>query len=112
MVPLGGSPIAYVTTLAFGTDAVVVWAESFPYGNDRLHAARVDGAGAAVWTVELATSPSGNSRVEGSLSTRALSPTSGRGGTSATVDVMAQNLNTDGTLGHPVPVELQSFSVR
>lgn len=103
VVPLGGSQIAYVTTLAFGTDAVVVWAKGYPYGSEGLHAARVDGGGSFVWSpaiVDLTTVPTDNTRLAGAVSAAGfLAYVWERGDSSSVADVVAQNLNDDGTLG-------------
>jgi hypothetical protein len=112
LVALGANQISNVTTLTFDAEAVVAWAESLSYGNDRLHAWRVDGAGGTVWTAELATTATGHSRLEGRLSSEGYAAYVWERGDSATADVVAQNLNPDGSLGHLVPVELQSFTIR
>ena len=85
VVPLGGSPIAYVTTLAFGTDAVVVWARGLPVrqrgaprARDRQRRAPLSGPGS---TVASPRSPPTTPGSRGPPAPPASSPTSGSGGT-------------------------------
>jgi len=103
VVPLGPTSIAYVTTLALGADAVAVWAEGYPYGSGGLHATRVDTGGSFVWSpaiVDLTTVPTDNTRLAGTVSAAGfLAYVWERGDSSSVADVVAQNLNADGTLG-------------
>jgi hypothetical protein len=98
LVPLSASQITRATTLTFGAEAVVAWVESLSFENDRVHAARVDGAGDFVWNpgiVDLATTATGHSRLVGGPSTAGFVAYAWERGD----DVVAQNLNPDGTLG-------------
>ncbi|MHC5004897.1 MAG: hypothetical protein ACYTJ0_17445, partial [Planctomycetota bacterium] len=49
IVPVGAHDIAFVNVLPTGDGAVVGWIDSLGFGNDRVHASRVDGDGNAVW---------------------------------------------------------------
>jgi hypothetical protein len=103
-----------VVTLPFADGGMVAWIDSIAYGNEPIRATRVDGAGAFVWAtpiVDLSTAAVGRGRTVGELSTMGYAAYAWQGGGTSTYDILAQNLNGDGTLGWVIPVELMGFSV-
>ena len=105
LVPLGGNQIGWVVTLPFADGGMVAWVDSVAYGNEPIRATRVDGSGDFVWAtpiVDLATSPTGKSRLTGELSTAGYAAYAWQDGTTSTYDILAQNLNGDGSLGSAV----------
>jgi len=102
LVPLGGNQISWVVTLPFGDGALVAWVDSMAFGNEPLRGTRVDTDGNFVWAtpiVDLATSPTGRSRLTGELSTVGYAAYAWQDGDFSTYDIPAQNLNGDGSLG-------------
>ncbi len=102
LVPLGSEEISQVRALPWAGGAAVAWAETVAFGNQPIHATRVDGAGDFVWApaiVDLATSATGTSRLAAAESTSGFAIFAWSDGDFGTFDVLAQNLNPDGTLG-------------
>ncbi len=102
LVPIGTNEISQVRTLPWGDGAAVAWVETVAFGNQPIHATRVDGTGSFVWSpaiVDLATSATGTSRLAAASSTAGFAIFAWSDGDSGTYDILAQNLNPDGTLG-------------
>ncbi len=101
VVALGSEDVSQVTTLRFGPEPVVAWAQATAFDNQPIHAARYDVAGNPVWspaTVDVKTGATGTSRLAGTMSTDGFAIYAWTDGESAR-DLLAQNLNPDGSLG-------------
>jgi hypothetical protein len=112
LVPLGSSQITNVVTLPFADGAVVAWSDGITFGNDPIRSTRVDGAGDFVWDpsiVDLKTSATGTSRLDGALSTQGFAAFAWSDGDSSIADILAQNLNGDGSLGVSGPIFTDGF---
>ncbi len=102
LVALGSEEISQVRALPWNDGAAVGWAETVTFGNQPIRASRVDGAGDFVWSpaiVDLATSATGTSRLAAASSANGFAVFAWSDGDTVTYDVLAQNLNSDGTLG-------------
>ena len=102
LVALGVNEISQVRTLPWGDGAAVAWVETVAFDNQPIHATRVDGAGDFAWSpaiVDLATSATGTSRLAAASSTSGFAIFGWSDGATGTRDVLAQNLNSDGSLG-------------
>ncbi|MCP3960799.1 MAG: hypothetical protein GY719_23390 [bacterium] len=105
LVPLGPEEVSQVRAIRLlpsGGGATVAWAETVAFGNQPIHATRVDGDGDFVWSpaiVDLATSATGTSRLAAASSQQGFGIFAWSDGATGTRDVLAQNLNADGTLG-------------
>ncbi len=102
LVPLGADELSQVRALPWGGGAAVAWAETVAFGNQPVHATRVDGDGDFVWApaiVDLATAATGTSRLAAASSSAGFAIFGWSDGDTGTRDVLAQNLNPDGTLG-------------
>ncbi len=111
LVPLGSEEISQVRALQWSDGAAVAWAETVAFGNQPIHATRVDGDGDFVWPaaiVDLATSATGTSRLAAASSSHGFAIFAWSDGVSDS-DVLAQNLNPDGTLGEG-EIEPEIFS--
>jgi hypothetical protein len=115
IVPVGANQIRDVVTLAFADGGMAAWVDPAGAGNEPLRATRVDGTGAFVWAtpiVDLSTAPVGRGDVIGELSTMGYAAFAWtHGDEMSSSDILAQNLNEDGSLGGVIPVELMEFSV-
>lgn len=116
LVPMSANMISDVTTLPFADGAIVVWVDSVVYlSNAPLRGTRVDGSGSFVWAtpiVDLSNAPVVRGDVVGGLSTQGYAAFAWTHGDETTgSDILAQNLNDDGSLGVVIPVELMGFSV-
>lgn len=110
LVPLGGNQIANVVTLPYADGALVAWSDGTSIGPIR--ATRVDGAGDFVWLgsfADLKTSTTGTSRLEGALSSQGFAAFAWSDGDFSTADILAQNLNGDGSLGPFGPIFMDGF---
>ncbi len=102
LVPVGGNEISQVRALPWAGGAAVAWAETLAFGNQPIRATRVDGAGDFVWTPaigDLATAATGTSRLAAAPGASGFAIFAWSDGATGTYDVLAQNLNPDGTLG-------------
>ena len=102
LVPLAAEEISQVRTLPWSDGAAVAWAETLAFGNQPLHATRVDASGDFIWAptiTDLATSATGTSRLTSTSGATGFAIFAWSDGASGTYDVLAQNLNQDGTLG-------------
>ncbi len=102
VIPLGAEEIGQVRALPWNDGAVVAWAETIGFGNQPIRATRLDGTGASVWSpaiVDLASSATGTSRLATTESTSGFAIFGWSDGDSGSRDVLAQNLNADGSLG-------------
>jgi hypothetical protein len=115
IVPVGANQIRDVVTLPFADGGMAAWVDPAGAGNEPLRATRVDGTGAFVWAtpiVDLSTAPVGRGDVIGELSTMGYAAFAWtHGDEMSSSDILAQNLNEDGSLGGVIPVELMEFSV-
>ncbi len=103
LVALAANEISWVTVLPWDTGAVVTWVETLAFGNQPVHASRLDSAGDPLWSpavIDLATSATATSRFSGALSSSGFAIyvwSDGESGGSS--DIYGQNLNRNGTLG-------------
>lgn len=116
LVPMSANMISDVTTLPFADGAIVAWVDSVVYlSNAPLRGTRVNGSGSFVWAtpiVDLSNASVVRGDVVGGLSTQGYAAFAWtHGDEMASSDILAQNLNEDGTLGGVIPVELMTFSV-
>jgi hypothetical protein len=98
--PLSSDEIRRVTTLPLGDGAMVGWINSVNFGDDPVYAIGVDGNGSFAWSspiTDVCILPTGSSRLVGALSTGGFAAFAWSGG--AEVDILAQNVNPDGSLG-------------
>jgi hypothetical protein len=104
LIPLGGTVISQVRTLAAPGGALVAWVEGAGMSdNQPIRASRLDVSGAYVWNpafVDLKTSATGTLRMAAATMTGS-SAVYAWSDTESTWDVKGQNLNLDGTLGVP-----------
>ena len=102
VIALGSSQITDVTTLSTGSGAMVAWSESISYGNDPISGTFVASTGDLPWNppiVDLKTAATATGDLEGCLGAGGFGAFVWADGDSGTADVLAQNLNPDGTLG-------------
>lgn len=102
LLPLGAQEISQVRTLPWSDGAAVAWVTSVGLGNQPIRASRVDSNGDFVWSptiTDLATSATGTSRLAAAASTSGFAIFAWSDGDSGTYDILAQNLQSDGTLG-------------
>ncbi|MCH7721471.1 MAG: hypothetical protein IH988_10885 [Planctomycetes bacterium] len=102
IAPLSGTELVHVGQIQLADGAIAFWVETLSFGNQRVHAARVDTDGEYVWaseTVNVSSVASSNSRLIGA-------PVDDDGailiwsdGRNDANDVYGQNINSDGTLG-------------
>ena len=104
LVPLGPDSFSFVQARTLDGGAVAAWIDSVSFGNDPIRASRRDGAGDPVWDptlVDLKSSATGSSRLASATSTAAFGMYVWSDGT-RDADILAQNLNPDGSLGPPL----------
>jgi len=100
LIPVGSPEIRQVKTLVSGAGAFVFWTHIPSFGNDTMHGAHVDGAGAYdIGPFDVASTSSVKSRLAARAGTSgqmilAWSDQRTDGG-----DILAQNINSDGSLG-------------
>ncbi len=102
LLPVASVEISQVRALPWHDGAVVAWAETVAFGNQPLHASRVDGAGDFLWKptiADLATSATSTSRLAAASSVAGFAIFAWSDGVAGGDDVLAQNLQPDGTLG-------------
>jgi len=101
LVAIGASEISQVRALPAPGGATVAWAQTLAFDDQPIRAARVDAAGAFVWTpsiVDVKSSATGTSRLAAIGSAWPFDVLAWTDGESDR-DLAAQNLNPDGTLG-------------
>ena len=99
-LPVGPDQIRNVITLSLGDGAIVAWIHSVSFGNEPVYAIRVDGNGDFLWSppiTEVGILPTGSSRLAGALSSQGYAAYAWGDGDPS--DILAQNVNPDGTLG-------------
>ncbi len=99
-MPISSDQVMSVTTLPFADGAIVAWIHSVTFGNDPVYAIRVDGNGDFVWSPpisEVGILPTSSSRLAGALSSQGFAAYAWSDGDPA--DILAQNVNPDGSLG-------------
>jgi hypothetical protein len=102
LVPLGTSQMSFVQNSVLADGALVAWIDSLAFGNDPIRGTRVDGDGNPVWSpplTDLATSSTSSSRLAGTLGAFGFGIYAWSDGGTGSGDILAQNLNADGSLG-------------
>ncbi len=102
LVPLGDSQPSFVQNQALANGALVAWIDSLAFGNDPIRGTRVDTDGDFVWSpplTDLATDATSSSRLAGTLGSSGFGIYAWSDGATGGADILAQNLNADGTLG-------------
>jgi len=102
LVPLGSSQMSFVRATTLGDGAMAAWIDSIAFGNDPIRGTRVDGDGDFVWApalTDLATDATSSSRLAGAASSLGFGSYAWSDGDSSSADILAQNLNADGSLG-------------
>lgn len=103
VVVVGYDEIILPVALPFADGAIVAWVESLNWGaSQTIRATRVDGNGDFVWAtpiVDLSTPPTASSRLTGNLSAAGYAAFAWQEGDFGSADILAQNLNGDGSLG-------------
>lgn len=102
VVPLGSSQTSGVSTLSTGTGAMVAWSESITFGNDPINGTFVKSDGTLPWApavVALKTTASATDDIVGTLGGGGFGVFAWTDGDFGDSDILAQNLNVDGTLG-------------
>ncbi len=101
VVPVGADEITQVRCLTEGTGAFVFWCRSPAFGQDRLYGARLDGAGAVdIPTFDVASTTSGKSRLDVARDSGGRAILAWQDDRSDAGDILAQNVNSDGSLGN------------
>ena len=98
-MPLSSDQVNNVLTLPFADGAIVTWIHSVSFDNEPVYAIRVDGNGDFVWpgpVVEVGILPTASSRLAGALSSQGFAAHAWSDGDP---DILAQNVNPDGSLG-------------
>ena len=102
LVPLGPSQMSFIQNAVTGDGALVAWIDSVAFGNDPIRGTRVDNDGDFVWApplTDLATDAPGSSRLAGTLGSAGFGIYAWSDGETGAADILAQNLNPDGSLG-------------
>ena len=102
VVPVGSDENTQIRCLTEGPGAFVFWVQSAGLGQDRLYGARLDGAGSIdVARFDVASTPSNKSRLAAGRSTAGFSVLAWQDDRDDAGDILAQNVNSDGSLGSP-----------
>ena len=112
LMPMTADEISDVTTLVHDDGALVSWIHSPSFGNDPVYAVRVDGSGSLVWAppiAELCILPTQSSRLAGVMGSEGFAAYVWSDGDSGVGDILAANLNGDGTLGYAGAVFADGF---
>jgi len=112
LVPLSGDVITDVVTLVFDDGALLSYIQSPSFGNDPINAIRLDGNGAPVWVpavAELCTLPTQSSGLVGVMGAEGFAAYAWSDGDSGVGDILAANLNGDGSLGYSGSVFSDGF---
>ena len=101
VVPVGSDDITGVRTVVNGPGAFVFWDQVPSFGQDRLYGAAASGddGGTVDFTFDVASTPSGKSRLVAANSTAGFAVLAWKDERADDGDVYAQNVNPDGTLG-------------
>ena len=99
-VPISATQISQASALAGGGEAAAFWCASPSFGTDTLHGVQVQGDGTtAAGPFDVASTPSGKSRLAVAASTAGFSVLAWTDDRVDSGDVLAQNVNADGSLG-------------
>jgi hypothetical protein len=112
LVPLSGDVITDVGTLVLDDGALLSFVQSPSFGNDPIKAMRIDGNGIPVWmpaVAELCTLPTQSSRLVGVMGSEGFAAYAWSDGDSGVGDILAVNLNGDGSLGYSGSVFADGF---
>jgi hypothetical protein len=102
VVPVGVDEMTMVRCLTAGLGAFVFWSRSPSFGQDRLYGARLDGDGVIdIAPFDVASTPSQKSRLDVGRSTSGFAILAWSDARADAGDILAQNVNPDGTLGLP-----------
>ena len=102
VVPVGSDQNTQIRCLTEGVGAFVFWVQSAGLGQDRLYGARLDGAGSIdIARFDVASTPSDKSRLAAGRSTAGFAVLAWQDDRDDAGDVLAQNVNPDGSLGSP-----------
>jgi hypothetical protein len=99
---LSSDQIMRVNTLPFADGALVGWIHSVSFGDDPVYAIRVEGNGDFGWSppiTDVGILPTESSRLVGAMSSAGFAAYAWSDGGSSTGDILAQNVNVDGSLG-------------
>ncbi len=100
IIPVGSDQISQVRCLVDGAGALGFWAQSVAFGQDRLYGARLDEAGTIdIAPFDVASTSSGKSRLDVARSAAGYAVLGWTDDRSDAGDILAQNVNSDGTLG-------------
>ncbi len=102
LMPISPVQIRDIATLAFNDGAMVAWIHSDGLGNDPVYAIRVDTNGDFAWSppiTEVDILPTESSRLVGALSSQGFAAYAWSDGGFSDGDILAQNVNGDGSLG-------------
>jgi hypothetical protein len=103
VVVVGYDEVILPVALPFADGAIVAWVDSLNWGaSQTIRATRVDGNGDFVWAtpiVDLSTPPTASGRLTGELSAAGYAAFAWQEGDFGSADILAQNLNGDGSLG-------------
>lgn len=105
VTPIGGAQIWNMVTLPIGGGVLAAWSEAVASTSDSIRATCLDRGGSFVWAtpiVDLKTSPTQASRMAGAVSSRGYAAFTWADGGLSVRDIVAQNLNEDGTLGREI----------
>jgi hypothetical protein len=106
VVPVGTDSNTWVKCLTEGTGAFVFWFQAPGMGSDVLHGARLNGAGVIDISVfDVSSTPSDKGRLAGATSTAGFKVLAWQDGRNDGGDILAQNVNSDGTLGPQTGVD-------
>jgi hypothetical protein len=107
---VGSNEITQVRNLQHADGALVFWVEALSFGNDRLKAARLDGAGNFVWApsnIEASSTASDKSRLAATMSSTGAALLVWADDRADSNNIYAQSVNADGVLaGLPCPTDL------
>ncbi len=102
IVVLDSSQEGDIQNFVLGDGAIVTWIDNITFGNGPIRGTRVDTNGDFVWTpslTDLATDSTESSRLDGELGSTGFGIYAWADGATGDSDILAQNLNPDGSLG-------------
>ncbi len=102
LMPISPDQVMNVVALPYDDGAMVAWIHSVTFGNDPVYAIRVDANGDFSWVppiTEVGILPTESSRLVGALSTQGFAAYAWSDGGFSDGDILAQNVNGDGSLG-------------
>ena len=110
LVPLSGTQVLWVNTLATAAGPMVFWFESASFGQDTGYGAVLDPAGALVTPrTAFASTVSGKSRLAAALSSGGEAVLAWQDDRTDSADLLAQNFRSDGSLGAGEPGTARCF---